>query len=159
MSFAKRMVLTCFGLGCLPVAPGSWGSLPPAIIFGLMCYFALPVLLITSAMAVLILAGTFVCVRFSGELVASLGEKDPGRIVADEFAGQALTFLILPAAATEIAVTVTVAGFLIFRIFDIIKPWPIKKIEKLPRGWGILCDDLMAGFYALIVLNVFIFLL
>ena len=159
MSFVKRMVLTCFGMGYLPIAPGSWGALPPAIIFGLMCYFGLPVLLITLVMAVLVLVGSFVCVRFSDELVASLGEKDPGQIVVDEFAGQAVTFLILPAASTEIALTTIIAGFLLFRIFDIIKPWPIKKLEKLPRGWGVLCDDLLAGIYALIVLNVFIFLL
>lgn len=159
MNVMKRMVLTCFGLGYLPIAPGSWGSLPPAIIFGLMCYFQLPALSITLVMAVFVLAGAFVCVRFSDELTVSLGKKDPGQIVADEFAGQAVTFLILPAASTEIAITTIIAGFLLFRIFDIIKPWPIKKLEALPRGWGILCDDLLAGIYASIVLNVFIFLL
>lgn len=159
MSVVKRMFLTCFGLGYLPVAPGTWGSLPPAIIFGLMCYFGLPILLITIVMAVFVLTGSFVCIRFSDELVSAVGKPDPGQIVADEFAGQAATFLILPAVSTEIALTTIIAGFLLFRVFDIIKPWPIKKLEKLPRGWGILCDDLLAGVYASIVLNVFLFLL
>ena len=159
MSSVKRMFLTCFGLGYLPIAPGSWGSLPPVIIFGLMCYFGLPILVITIVMAILILVGSFSCVRFSDEMVAAIGKKDPGQIVADEFAGQAVTFLILPAVSSEIAVTTIIAGFLLFRVFDIIKPWPIKNLEKLPGGWGILCDDLLAGIYALIVLNIFLFLL
>ncbi len=158
MSGIRRMFLTCFGLGCLPVAPGTWGSLPPAIVFALMCYLELPVVSITVVMAVFVLAGSFVCVRFSNELVAQLGKKDPGQIVADEFAGQAMTFLILPAISSGIVVT-AIAGFLFFRVFDIIKPWPIKKLEKLPDGWGILCDDLLAGIYAMIVLNVFLLLL
>lgn len=158
MSSTGKMLLTCFGLGRLPVAPGTWGSLPPAVVFALMCYLQLPPALIALIMAIFVLAGAAVCVRFSAELVAELGKPDPGLIVADEFAGQAVTFLILPAVSSEIAIT-AIAGFLLFRTFDIIKPWPIKKLEKLPNGWGILSDDLMAGLYALIVLNVFIFLL
>ena len=158
MSGIRRMFLTCFGLGRLPVTPGTWGSLPPVIVFALMCYLGLRPELITVVMAVFVLAGSFVCVRFSDELVAQLDKKDPGQIVADEFAGQAVTFLILPAISSAIAVT-AIAGFLLFRVFDIIKPWPIKKMEKFPDGWGILCDDLLAGIYAMIVLNVFLLLL
>ena len=159
MSPAKRMLLTCFGLGRLPVAPGTWGSLPPAVVFGLMCYFRLPPVLITIVMAGLVFAGSVVCVKLAPAMIAALGKDDPGEIVADEFAGQAVTFLIAPAILSTIAevAIVTIVGFLLFRVFDIIKPWPIKKLEKLPQGWGILCDDLLAGIYALIVLNIFSF--
>lgn len=158
MSSIKKMLLTCFGLGRLPVAPGTWGSVPPAVVFALMCYLELSPASIAIIMAFFILAGAVVCVRFSSELVAELGKPDPGLVVADEFAGQSVTFLILPVVSSEIAI-IAIAGFLFFRVFDIIKPWPIKKLEKLPNGWGILCDDLLAGIYALIVLNIFIFLL
>ena len=158
MSSLKRMLLTGFGLGFLPVAPGTWGSLPPAIIFALMRYLELSAVLIAIVMVIFVLAGSFVCIRFSGGLATELGKKDPGQIVADEFAGQAVVFLILPVISSGIVVT-AIAGFLLFRLFDIIKPWPIKKLEKLPNGWGILCDDLLAGIYAMIVLNVFLFLL
>ena len=161
MSCLKRMLLTGFGLGCLPVAPGTWGSLPPMVVFALMCYLGMPLALITLVMAVFVLAGSFVCIRFSGELVAELGKKDPSQIVADEFAGQAIVFILTLTAVSsaKMAVVTAIAGFFLFRLFDIIKPWPIKKLEKLPNGWGILCDDLLAGIYALIVLTVFLLLL
>ena len=161
MSFTRRMLLTCFGLGRLPMAPGTWASVPPAVVFGLMCYFELSAVLVTIVMAIFILAGCFACVRFSNEMVAELGKKDPGRIVADEVAGQAVTFLILPGISSDImeVAAITITGFLLFRIFDIFKPWPIKKLENLPDGWGILCDDLLAGVYALVVLNIFLLLL
>jgi len=156
----KRMLLTsCFGLGRLPVAPGTWGSLPPAIIFILMCYFGVPGVLISIVMAVLVLFGSAVCVKFAPIVIGVTGKVDPAEVVADELAGQALTFLVVPllvtlsAAGNQIWVT-AIIGFLLFRLFDITKPWPIRKLEKLSSGWGILADDLLAGVYAGIVLLV-----
>jgi len=101
------------------------------------------------------LTGSAVCVLFADASVAAVGKNDPPEVVADEFAGQALTylgvpFLAAPSAETSRIMAVTVAGFLIFRVLDIIKPWPIRKLEKLPRGWGILADDLLAGVYSAI---------
>ena len=153
----RRLLASCFGLGRLPLAPGTWGSLPTAIIFGLMWHFHASGILISIAMAALALAGSIVCVRFAPVAIRATGKDDPGEVVADELAGQAVTFLFIPFLTLETFSTgqiwvTTVAGFLLFRLFDIAKPWPIRRLEKLPEGWGVLADDLLAGVYAGIVL-------
>ncbi len=155
----KRLAASCFGLGRLPVAPGTWGSLPPVIVFGLMCHFGASPVLVSIVMAALALAGSVVCVKFAPAAITATGKSDPGEVVADELAGQAITFLVGPflamGAAPSGQVWVTAgAGFVLFRIFDIAKPWPIHKLEKLPEGWGILADDLMAGVCAAVGLLV-----
>ncbi len=155
----KRMLTSCFGLGRLPIAPGTWGSLPPVIIFGLMSWFGASPAIITNVMAALVLAGSFVCVQFAPAAIAATGKNDPGEVVADEFAGQAVTFLFSPflgmGAATGRQILITAfVGFVLFRLFDIFKPWPIRKLEKYPAGWGILADDLLAGVFAWIVLQI-----
>ena len=99
------------------------------------------------------------CVLFSPDVIKATGKKDPREVVADELAGQAVTFLVAPffvvGAFTSRQILVTVIlGFLLFRLFDILKPFPIYRIQKLPEGWGILADDLLAGVYAAIVLQV-----
>ena len=110
-------------------------------------------------MAALALVGSVVCVKFAPASIAATGKTDPGEVVMDEFAGQAVTFLIIPFLVIETASTsqflvVAIAGFLIFRLLDIVKPWPCRKLEKLPKGWGILADDLLAGVYAAVVLQI-----
>ena len=157
----KRLAATCFGLGRLPVAPGTWGSLPPAIVFALMCHFRASPAIMSIAMAALALVGSVVCVQFAPAAIAATGKDDPGEVVADEFAGQAITFLASPFLAMGAASAgqiwgVTAAGFVLFRVFDIAKPWPIRKLENLPEGWGILADDLLAGVFAWIALQIFI---
>ena len=155
----KRLLASCFGLGRLPVAPGTWGSLPPAIIFALMWHFGASSVLISVIMAALTLTGSAVCVICAPAVIRATGKADPRVVVADEFAGQALTFLVVPFMATgtistkQIWVT-AVLGFLVFRLFDIVKPWPIRRVEKLPEGWGVLADDLLAGVNAALVLLV-----
>jgi phosphatidylglycerophosphatase A len=114
-------------------------------------------------MAALALAGSIICVRFAPAAIAATGKNDPGEVVADELAGQAVTFLAVPLLSPEILSIrqiwfITAGGFLLFRLFDIAKPWPICKLEKLPEGWGVLADDLMAGVFAAIVLLIVIFL-
>ena len=145
----KRLLASCFGLGWLPVAPGTWGSLPPVIIFALISHFSVSAVLISIVMAVLALAGSVVCVKFAPAAVAATGETDPAEVVADEFAGQSVTFLFISLLSSfwEI-LSPTIVGFLLFRFFDIVKPWPIRKLEKLSSGWGVLVDDLLAGIYA-----------
>ena len=151
----KRLLTSCFGLGRLPVAPGTWGSLPTAIIFGLCCQFGTPALSISVVMALLAAAGSVICVKLAPAAIAAIGKDDPREVVADELAGQAVTFLAVPLVLSG-AVTgsqiwmIAGAGFVLFRLFDITKPWPIRKLEKLPQGWGILADDLLAGVYAAI---------
>lgn len=153
------MLTSCFGLGRLPLAPGTWGSLPPAIIFAVMCHFGPPAAPISIVMALLTIAGSVICVKFAPAAIAATGKADPREVVADELAGQAVTFWAVPFFITAEITTrqiliITVLGFLLFRIFDIAKPWPIRKLEKLPKGWGILADDLLAAVYAAIVLVV-----
>jgi phosphatidylglycerophosphatase A len=150
-------LVSCFGLGYLPVAPGTWGSLPPALIFALMYQFGVPGLTISIVMAVLTIVGSLVCVWLAPVVIAATGKSDPREVVVDEFAGQALTFLqaafLIPDTFTLKQVWITaIIGFLLFRLFDIVKPWPIHGLQKLPSGWGILIDDLLAGVYAAICL-------
>ena len=157
----KRPLTSCFGLGRLPVAPGTWGSLPVAIVFGLMCHFHASGISISIVMAALAIAGSIICVKFAPVVIAATGNTDPREVVADELAGQAVTFLAAPLLSPEILSIrqiwiITAGGFLLFRLFDIAKPCPIRRLEKLPEGWGVLADDLMAGVYAAIVLQIII---
>jgi phosphatidylglycerophosphatase A len=147
----RRLAASCFGLGWLPIAPGTWGSIPPVIIFALLCAGGASVAKINAIMAGLALIGSVACVRFAPASIAATGNSDPREVVMDEFAGQAITFIGAAAIApAQICVAVSL-GFLLFRLFDIVKPWPIRKLELLPGGWGILADDLLAGIYAAII--------
>ncbi len=105
-------------------------------------------------MAGLALAGSVVCVKCAPATIAATGRPDPGEVVADEFAGQAVTFFLAPFLAAGTTWLVALLGFVLFRLFDIFKPWPIQKLEKLPAGWGILADDLLAGVYAMAALQI-----
>jgi phosphatidylglycerophosphatase A len=118
----------------------------------------LPSISISIVMIVLALAGSIVCVKFAPAAISATGKKDPGEVVVDEVAGQALTFLPAPflfSNTTSLSQiwAVAFAGFFLFRLFDTIKPWPARRLEKLPAGWGILADDLMAGIFAAIALS------
>jgi phosphatidylglycerophosphatase A len=143
-----KLLTSSFGLGFLPVAPGTWGSLAPAVIYMAAGILIGPRTAIAS-MAVLLILGCVVTVMCSPKVIALTGSKDPGQIVSDEVAGQALTLLLvqwlMPTAEFCIAAA---AGFGLFRLFDIIKPWPCRRLENLPAGWGILADDLAAGIWA-----------
>lgn len=153
----KRLLTSCFGLGLLPVAPGTWGSLPSMLIFALLVSMGISNNYILLVMLVLALAGSIVCVGFAPAAIARTGKNDPGEVVADEFAGQAVTFMGIAAITPSQTCVAAAFGFLLFRLFDIVKPWPIRKLEKLPQGWGILADDLLAGVYAAVVFQVCVF--
>ena len=153
----KRLLTSCFGLGWLPFAPGTYGSVPPAIVFVVLCRTGASAQLILTAMITLALAGALVCIGLTPAAMAATGKNDPREVVADEFAGQALALLPISLLTTctfsnsQIWI-ITALAFGLFRMFDIAKPWPIRKLEKLPQGWGILADDLMAGLYAAVCL-------
>jgi len=142
----KRLITSCFGLGFLPIAPGTWGSLPPVAIFLLFNLYQVPTLTTSIVMVVLMLISSILCVMFTPSIQKITGKTDPGEVVIDEFAGQCVAFAIL-AGQSNIWLT-AIAGFLLFRFFDILKPAPIRNLEKLPKGWGVLLDDLLAGVYA-----------
>ena len=155
----KRWIATCFGLGRLPVAPGSWGSLPPAIAFGLLMWGGAPGWATVVVMAVLLIAGCVACVLFAPASIQAKGQDDPGEVVIDEFAAQALTFLVVPLVAPRDlsgweSLVLAGFGFFAFRVLDIVKPWPIRELECLPAGWGILADDLAAGIVSAVLVYV-----
>ncbi len=141
----------------MPVASGTWGSLPPAVTLGLMGWLACSSGGVLWVMGLWLFFGAVACVVLAPAAIAATGQQDPGEVVVDEVAGQALCFMVwlaLPVGRWTPAQwpVVAVAGFLLFRLFDIFKPAPVRQLEALPRGWGILVDDLMAGFYAGLVL-------
>ena len=150
----KRLLTSCFGLGFMPIASGTWGSLPPVVLFMILSYLDIGVVWISAVMLSVALAASVVCVKFAPAVIEATGKKDPGEIVADEVAGQCLTFVGLAVSAAGSICIAASLGFLFFRFFDITKLGPIKKLEQLPAGWGVLCDDLLAGVFAAIVLQV-----
>jgi phosphatidylglycerophosphatase A len=150
-SFA-RFALTAGGLGLLRPAPGTWGSLPPVVAACALAVAGAPDWSIDGALMVLALAGTLACLAYGNQGEAIFGKKDPGAVVADEVAGQAITLLLLPWDGTvRQALIMGAIGFFAFRIADIVKPWPARGLQRLEGGLGILIDDLIAGVYALIV--------
>ncbi len=153
----KRLLTSCFGLGFAPFAPGTVGSLAPAVIFYLLKIANISLVLISLMMLALAIFGSYICVKFGPEIEEKIGKKDPGEIVADEFAGQSATFIFI-SFFTVNPILSAVLGFVFFRIFDISKPWLVKKAEKFSKGWGILADDIVAGIFAgLLVSLIYIF--
>ena len=118
------------------------------LIFALLVSMGISNNYLLLVMIVLALAGSIVCVGFASAAIARTGKNDPGEVVADEFAGQAVTFMFACFMPINYICTTAIAGFLLFRVFDVFKPWPIRRLEKFPKGWGILADDLLAGVYA-----------
>lgn len=143
--FERLSVLLATGLGAgrAPFAPGTVGTL-----WGLPLAWAvlrLPhVVWQLAAIAALCLIGVPIC----GTAAAHFGRKDPGCIVWDELASLPIVFLGLPAAAMG-RVDILVTGFLLFRLFDISKLPPVRALERLPGGWGVMADDIAAAAYAL----------
>lgn len=137
-----RLVATVGGVGHAPVAPGTVASALTALALGVVS--PSPLALVVMLLAV-ILVGTWA----AQEAERSLGGKDPGAIVIDEVAGMALAVLTLP-----LTPAVLIAGFVLFRVFDIVKPYPANALQRLPGGVGVMIDDLVAGLYALLLLVV-----
>jgi phosphatidylglycerophosphatase A len=137
---------TVFGLGFMPVGPGTWGTLGGAVFW--YYFMDVPVLQYAAVSLVVLIISVWAS-WYSEEI---FGEKDSGNIVIDEFIGYLVTMLLAPHT-----ITAGIIGFVLFRIFDILKPVPIGLMERLPKGIGIVADDVMAGIYAAIVLNVIMY--
>jgi phosphatidylglycerophosphatase A len=136
-------VATAAGAGYFPFAPGTVGSAIGAAIYLLdRHWFANAQLMLIAVTAVV---GTW-----SAHVAeAHFGREDPGQVVIDEVAGQLITLF-----ATGAGVIGTVIGFLIFRVLDIVKPWPARQFERFPGGVGIMADDVMAGIYGNVLLRI-----
>jgi phosphatidylglycerophosphatase A len=141
------LLATWFGCGYFPWGPGTAGSLA-AVLIAVVLHrsFGSGRLTFLCLTAVLLVPAIWAATR-TARLV---GRKDPGVVVVDEVLGQWLTLL----GATNLNWQNFLAGFLLFRVFDIWKPWPIRLIEHLPEGSGIVCDDLAAGFYGALILYI-----
>jgi phosphatidylglycerophosphatase A len=138
---------TCLGCGYFPWGPGTIGSLV-AIIIAVVLHFSAgasrPALLI----ATLVLLAP--AIWASTQTARLHGQKDPSVVVIDEVLGQWVTLL----GATALRWKSFCAAFLLFRLFDIWKPWPVRNFEKLPEGVGIVADDLAAGIYGALILYI-----
>ncbi len=193
-------VATALGVGYIPKAPGTFGSLvgiavailthPVSLIMivGLLFFSGVglgfdvpmfrghsaPVLLLIPSLVALVIVG-LLGVWSSSRVAAFAGLKDPQHVVIDEVSGMHLTLVLaimpvglptglLPADEASVFGLYSALsllnwkylslGFILFRVFDIWKPWPIRRLEQLPGGWGIMADDWMAGIYAAILLRV-----
>lgn len=141
------IIASFFGIGYLPVCPGTFAS-----------FFAIGIYAIIGDLGIIIKL-FFILILFNIGVYAAnfvekaLNKKDPGVIVIDEVIGYLITVYLLP-----FNVLYAVLGFILFRFYDIIKPYPIKKIEKICGGWGIMLDDVLAGIYACITLNIILML-
>jgi phosphatidylglycerophosphatase A len=134
---------TGLGIGYIPLGPGTWGAMEGAAIYILFSRF-LPA---PAFSAPLLLAAIFIALAgvWAADKVESQERgKDPSFVVVDEISGQFLTFLF----AGPLGWKSLLAGFILFRVFDITKPFPIRRAEKLPGGWGIMADDWLAAIYA-----------
>lgn len=139
------MVATWFGCGYFPVAPGTAGSAAAvAIAWGLHEWLGWPPWMF----AVLAVAGTLPAIWAADVTARECGLSDPRKVVVDEVVGQWLTL----AGATALNWKSWLAAFLLFRAFDIVKPFPVRRLERLHGGAGIVVDDLGAGLYAALVL-------
>ncbi len=146
------MLFTGFYSGYSPFAPGTAGTLVAALIYIIAYQFIGPRIVWVNA--ILLLLSLVPAVYLCGEGARHFGKEDPGSVVLDEMLGYMVTILFIPFSYTS-----AILAFVFFRFFDILKPWPIRKIEKIGGGLGILADDLFAGVYAAISLRVVLHLL
>jgi len=147
MTFARKLVMFCATggyIGNIPWAPGTFGSLPGLGLAVLLAQLAAPAALMTLALFIVCAAA----VAHRAEKL--LDRKDAGCIVVDEMAGMAVTLMGVPLDATSVA-----AGFLIFRLLDIAKPFPVRFLETaVPGGAGVVMDDVAAGILGNVLLRV-----
>ncbi len=143
MQKLKPIIGSFFYAGFLPNAPGTWGSF-----FALFPIYFVGMYAPWYGMAIFTLVCSLLTLWVSEECEKVWG-GDPSPLVMDEFAGQGMAFIAIPFWSTTISpIMLLLLGFLFFRFFDISKILGVDKLQKLPGGWGILVDDLLAGLYA-----------
>jgi len=136
------VIATCFGAGYSPVAPGTVASALTVALLWLIPFSR-------GGLVVFLVVVVAVGVWAAQVAERQLGGKDPGAIVIDEVAGMTLSVVALP-----LTPAVLLSGFVLFRIFDVVKPPPAHASQRLPGGVGVMLDDVIAGVYALIILAV-----
>lgn len=141
------MVATFFGTGFGRPGPGTWAAVATTLLWGWLARYAaadsLAIVAIACAAAV-----TLIGIPAATRVAQALGKGDPSQVVIDEVAGQLVAFIAVP-----LNWRCLLAGLILFRVFDITKPFPIRRLECLPEGTGIMLDDVGAGLYALAVMQ------
>lgn len=161
-------IATC-GVGYMPIAPGTWGSAVGVGLYLLMRWAILrlvhsfapvnsfllydPGTIFLAAELVVITLVTLIGIWAASITEKLLQKKDPGKVVIDEVAGQLITLLPVPLLVGGPWRVWVIVGFFLFRAFDIVKPYPVRRLESLPSGLGIVADDLAAGAYAAVILS------
>jgi phosphatidylglycerophosphatase A len=145
------LVATFFGVGRLKPGPGTWGSLATVLLWALAIW-RIPVASQVWATIIAAIVVTVIGIPAATLVARGSGLKDPQFVVIDEVAGQLVALIAVPLAWKTF-----LAGFILFRVFDIWKPFPIRRLERLPEGTGIVVDDLGAGLYALAVMHLLLY--
>jgi phosphatidylglycerophosphatase A len=141
------LIATVFGIGRLHPGPGTWGSVAAVLLWTVVGYELPPALRTPVAIALALLV-TLIAIPAATQVARASGVKDPQFVVIDEVAGQLIALIAVPLAWKTF-----LAGFILFRAFDIVKPPPVRQLERLPDGTGIVLDDVAAGIYALLVMQ------
>ncbi|HYM08051.1 MAG TPA: phosphatidylglycerophosphatase A [Terriglobales bacterium] len=142
------LVATFFGIGNLRPGPGTWGSAATVVLWWLLARWIAPAAQPEVA-ALIALVAVLLGIPAATRVARACGRKDPQFVVIDEVAGQLITLIAAPIAWQSLLL-----GFILFRAFDIVKPPPVRQLERLPEGVGIVVDDVAAGLYALAVMQV-----
>lgn len=152
--FFPKMIATGFGVGFLPLAPGTWGALLAIVLWLPLYLWASPVV----SLVVTVGAALVYCV--AGIWASTESEKywgkDPVAACADEVVGQWISLLPLCRGVGECPWWLILVSLALFRIFDIFKPFGIRSMEKLPGGYGMMADDILAAVYSAVILEIII---
>ena len=146
----SEWIASCFKVGYLPLAPGTWGS-----IFAILLWWVFLKDLSTFIFCIIIVCLFFTGIVVSNTIIKHNQDNDPSYVIIDELVGQWIALLIIPDGYYNILII-----FVLFRFFDIIKPWPIRYFEQLPKGLGVMSDDVVAGLFTFIliqIINIYIF--
>ncbi len=141
------LAATFFGAGRMRPGPGTWGSAAAVLIWAGVSRW-IPPHIESAVLAGLALLAILVGIPAATRFARASQLKDPQSVVIDEVAGQWITLLFAPVSWKTLLV-----GFILFRAFDILKPSPVRQLERLPEGTGIVIDDVAAGLYALLVMQ------
>jgi phosphatidylglycerophosphatase A len=142
-----ELTATFFGIGNLHPGPGTWASAITVLLWAALAY-TLPLSLRTAVAVGLAVLVTLIGIPAATRVARTRGIKDPQFVVIDEVAGQVVALIAAPLAWKSF-----LAGFILFRVFDIVKPPPVRQLEALPEGAGIMLDDIAAGFYAFAIVH------
>lgn len=148
-NFWLKALVSLGGIGNLPLMPGTYATAATLLILWLMSLY-LPWAVLAAAISGILVISFFACVLFGKDAEQAYNRKDPAQVVIDETAGACVAVLAIPGDFLY----VVLGGFVLFRIFDVWKPWPIKQIQHLRGGWGIVLDDILAGIYANVILRI-----